>query len=257
MVTMSTMTITVFAPICRAEDEILCVFCCKSQKCFARNASQVRGVLAHFFAKEPDSSRIYRGIYYARTRGRRGALFPDYESVYPVCGACTACPARRKLGGVIRKDTSVKTDYEKIYDYENLYMDDMILIHNDREYLRECLRQMEEYAERNLKLEFNEKTQIHHISQGVDYLGFHFYLTDTGKVIRKLRQSGKKRLKKKMAALKRLRKDGRIDDEAVKRCLISYDGHLSHGNTGELRRKLKEEFKDIIKERYENEEKST
>ena len=35
-----------------------------------------------------------------------------------------------------------------------------------------------------LNLEFNEKTQITPISEGVDFLGFRFYLTDPGKVIR-------------------------------------------------------------------------
>ena len=49
------------------------------------------------------------------------------------------------------------------------YMDDGVLIHHDKEFLKKALA----------------KTQIFPISQGVDFLGFHFYLTDTGKVIKK------------------------------------------------------------------------
>lgn len=82
--------------------------------------------------------------------------------------------------------------------YYSRYMEDMILIHPSKEYLQECLARMREHLEGELKLAFNEKTQIHAIRQGVDYLGFHFYLTETGKVIRTLRQSGKKRLKRKL-----------------------------------------------------------
>lgn len=67
--------------------------------------------------------------------------------------------------------------------YYSRYMDDMILIHPSKEYLQECLARMREHLEGELKLAFNEKTQIHAIRQGVDYLGFHFYLTETGKVI--------------------------------------------------------------------------
>ena len=66
-------------------------------------------------------------------------------------------------------------------------MDDGILLHQDKEYLKECLSILEEKVTQELGPEFNEKTQIVPISQGIDYLGFHFYLTETGKVIRRLR----------------------------------------------------------------------
>lgn len=56
------------------------------------------------------------------------------------------------------------------------YMDDGVLIHYDKEFLKKALA----------------KTQIFPISQGVDFLGFHFYLTDTGKVIKRLRTSNLK-----------------------------------------------------------------
>ena len=43
----------------------------------------------------------------------------------------------------------------------------------------------------SLGLELNEKTQIFPIRNGIDFLGFHTYLTESGKVIRKLRHSSK------------------------------------------------------------------
>ena len=62
-------------------------------------------------------------------------------------------------------------------------MDDLVLIHPDRELPERCLAQIREFAARELKLEFNQKTQLFPISQGVDYVGWWFYLTDTGKEI--------------------------------------------------------------------------
>ena len=71
------------------------------------------------------------------------------------------------------------------------YMDDGVLIHHDKEFLKKALAKMKELVEED-GLEFNSKTHIFPISQGVDFLGFHFYLTDTGKVIKRLRTSNLK-----------------------------------------------------------------
>ena len=72
------------------------------------------------------------------------------------------------------------------------YMDDGIMIHESKEYLNEVKKEMHIMADK-LKIKFNAKTQIFPISEGVDFLGFRFYLTDTGKVIKRLRTSNKKR----------------------------------------------------------------
>ena len=77
------------------------------------------------------------------------------------------------------------------------YVDDGILVYESKEYLKEVLAMMKDKAQ-ELNLEFNEKTQILPISEGVDFLGFRFYLTDTGKVIRRLRTSNKRRWKRRL-----------------------------------------------------------
>ena len=74
------------------------------------------------------------------------------------------------------------------------YMDDFVLLHHDKEYLRHCLDEIRKVCRDELKIELNSKTQISPVKNGLDYLGWHFYLTDTGKVIRKLRKSNKGRL---------------------------------------------------------------
>lgn len=120
--------------------------------------------------------------------------------------------------------------------YYTRYMDDCVLIHRDKNYLRYCLMQMDLLLEDELNIEFNEKTQIFPIKNGVDYLGFHFYLTDSGKVVRKLRQSSKKRFKKRLKTIAYDYSVGKKDLDDVKRSLAGFKGHLSRGHTYSLRR---------------------
>ena len=122
--------------------------------------------------------------------------------------------------------------------YYSRYMDDGVLIHHDREYLKLCLKAMKDLIENDLKLEFNQKTQIMPLKNGVNYLGWHLYLTDTGKVVRKLKNQSKKRM---INNIKQLRYDyskGEIDIEHVKQVMTSYSGHLRHGHTYRLRNKI-------------------
>lgn len=122
------------------------------------------------------------------------------------------------------------------------YMDDCILVHPDKEYLKFCLREMSRLVEYDLKLAFNQKTQIIPVGEGVDYLGFRFYLTDTGKVIRKLRQSSKKRFKKRLKVLQKGYYNGTLELDTIKRSIASYNGHLSHGNTWGLKKSVYSKF---------------
>lgn len=114
------------------------------------------------------------------------------------------------------------------------YMDDLILLHPDREQLRRCLESIRALAGQ-LKLELNQKTQIFPLSQGVDYLGFHFYLTESGQVVRLLRASAKRRFKRRLRGLRKRFQEGLLSLEDIDRSMASYMGHLSHGHTWRMR----------------------
>lgn len=49
--------------------------------------------------------------------------------------------------------------------YYSRYMDDCVLIHEDKDYLKHCLDVMCDYAETELNLSFNEKTKIFPIKE--------------------------------------------------------------------------------------------
>ena len=83
------------------------------------------------------------------------------------------------------------------------YMDDGVALHPDREYLNLCLREIRKFADERLKLQLNKKSQIMPMRNGVDFLGFHTYLTENGKIIRKVRHESAKRMKRKLISVLR------------------------------------------------------
>ena len=59
-----------------------------------------------------------------------------------------------------------------------------------------CLKEIDRFCKENLKVELNAKTQIGKVKNGIDFLGFRLILTETGKVVKKLRGSSKIRFKR-------------------------------------------------------------
>lgn len=92
------------------------------------------------------------------------------------------------------------------------------------------------------KLEFNQKTQIFPVSQGVDLLGWHFYMTDTGKVLRRLRTSNKKRFKRRLKAFQMQYAQGIKTLDEITQSLNSYQGHLKYGHTWRFRKHVYKNF---------------
>ncbi len=119
------------------------------------------------------------------------------------------------------------------------YMDDMILIHNDKTYLKYCKEQIEKCANNNLKLELNNKTQINSLKQGIDFLGFRHILTVNGKVLRLLRSQAKIKLKKQMKLLSKLKQNNLVDDDYISKRLNAFEAHIKRSNAKSLYRKLK------------------
>jgi len=104
------------------------------------------------------------------------------------------------------------------------YMDDGILLSNDKNYLKYCLTKIEEII-CQYKLKLNNKTIITNVTKnGVDFLGFRFYIYNN-KVIMKVRNNTKKRFKKKMQLIKK----GKICDNSSS-IISSYKGHFKWGN---------------------------
>lgn len=132
--------------------------------------------------------------------------------------------------------------------FYNRYMDDFILIHKDKEYLKYCKREIQNYVENKLELKLNNKTQIFPLKNGIDYLGFHMYLTNTGKVIMKVRKDSKERVKKKLKKFKKLYKDGMITKNQIDASYNSWIGHAKHGNSYHLIKNINKLYEQIFED---------
>ena len=118
------------------------------------------------------------------------------------------------------------------------YMDDMVLVHPDRAFLRDCLGEMRAFAADELGLEFNRKTQLAPLGQGIDYLGFHLYLASDGKVVRRLRQEAKRRICRRVKMLRGESARGACGAEELLERLCSYRAYLDHGDTYGLQKAM-------------------
>ena len=125
------------------------------------------------------------------------------------------------------------------------YMDDFLLIHPDKEYLRYCQKQIETFLT-GLRLELNEKTNIFPLRHGVDFLGFHTYITESGQIIRKLRHSSVKRMKGKIKKWKKDYPTGKATKQEILDSWTAWDAHAAHGNTYTLRREIAAKVSEII-----------
>lgn len=127
--------------------------------------------------------------------------------------------------------------YELGIEYYGRYMDDFYLMHPNKEYLKYCLEAITEFL-KTLELELNGKTQIFPFKNGVNYLGFHTYITSNGKVIRKLKNQNKRNAQKKYSKMAKLVVEGKISEDKFNDSYNAWKNHISHGNCYNLGKSL-------------------
>ena len=121
--------------------------------------------------------------------------------------------------------------------YYGRYMDDFYVILSDKQRLKEILKDIRALMD-GWGLELNQKTGIFPLRNGIDFLGFHTYLTSTGKVVRKVRVKSIDNMKRKIRKFRGLVDRGKMTLESVSQSYASWTGHISHGNTYHLRQNM-------------------
>ena len=111
------------------------------------------------------------------------------------------------------------------------YMDDFILIHHDKAFLQQVLKTLRQFIENNLKLSFNEKTQIFPIKNGCEFLGFKIYMMPSGKIVKKIKNQTKKRFCNRIKFYVKQYNNGTLEYSDFKDNLISCMAHLKNGNS--------------------------
>ena len=113
---------------------------------------------------------------------------------------------------------------EKLHiKYYIRYMDDFLLISDDKEYLKYCLKEITKYIENKLLLKLNNKTQIYNLSKGINFLGYRYILKDK-KLIMLPTSKNKIKIRRKLKKLKN------TDYHKYNLTKISYRGYFMNCN---------------------------
>lgn len=108
------------------------------------------------------------------------------------------------------------------------YMDDSYLIHEDVEYLRECLEKLREvYARYGITIN-EKKTKICDLRHGFTYLKTRFYITDGGHIIKKPCRDAITRERRKLKKQAKLLEAGVLTFENIRTSYASWRGSMSH-----------------------------
>lgn len=125
------------------------------------------------------------------------------------------------------------------------YMDDFILIHEDKEYLLRCKEQIRnELAKIGLQLS-KKKTQLFPITHPIKFLGFSFRLTQGGRVVMKLLPKKISHERRKLKKQVNRAKNGIMTREQVDNCFKSWEAHAKQGHTYRLRKHMKRYYKNL------------
>lgn len=130
------------------------------------------------------------------------------------------------------------------------YMDDFVLIHHDKDYLRKCAAEIEAHLN-GLGLNLNKKkTMMLPLQQGFVLLKWKFMLKPSGKIIRRMNHKKIRKQKKKMLKLYELEKNGlRVKGT----CDISMQAFMENARRGDSyseRREIAQFYYELTGRKY-------
>lgn len=113
--------------------------------------------------------------------------------------------------------------------YYSRYMDDGIIIHEDKDTLKSLLTAINGQLEKD-KIILNPKTRIYTLEEGFEYLGFHYSMKDNGKILQVIPKKKKERILRHIR--KRIKDDGQYD-------VSFYESYLRRGNNKRFMDRIK------------------
>lgn len=197
--------------------------------------------MKHEIAEETFRKRLHPDIYDMAEK----ILRDQYE------GAKGYNPGSQmiQIAGISALDSMDHMIKEKLHAKMYIrYMDDFLIIHEDRKRLEEHKRAIEEYL-RTKGFKLNEKkTKIYPIADGIKFLGFTHRLTGTGKVLRLIDPKNVKQERKKLRRMVALAKNGKLRKEKVDECFGAWKAHAEKGNSYKLINRMNQYYLGLWKE---------
>ena len=142
-----------------------------------------------------------------------------------------------------RIDTWCKT--VRSCKFYHVYMDDRVIIHHNKQFLREILAEITDIA-RTLGIHINSrKTQIIRLTHPFTFLKTRYIMTDTGKLVKKIPKDVVKRQRRKMRKLARLASEGTISLKDFQTQYKSWRGDKKRYHAYYTLRRLDSEEKEL------------
>ena len=113
------------------------------------------------------------------------------------------------------------------------YLDDSIIFVKNKKEAKKALEKIKKFLKENLELELNKKTQIFKNKQGVNFCGYKI-----NEYRMKIRDKGKRKLKRKIKYLKYEIRNGRMTSKEAKKYLAGHMGYIKYANGNNLLKKL-------------------
>ena len=159
--------------------------------------------------KDRDFLEFTKKLLYQKSNSNSGIPIGNYTSQY------FANIYLNELDHFIKEKLKVK--------YYVRYMDDFILLIENKEKSKEILKEITKFLDENLELELNKKTNYFKVNQGVNFCGFKIKL----KEIRLLKRS-KKKIYKRVKIWNQMYKNQQLDLKKTNASLRAWVGHASH-----------------------------
>ena len=138
----------------------------------------------------------------------------------------------------------------KSLKYYGRYMDDIYIIHRDKEYLKELLTQIQKMCD-ELGLFINpKKTQIIKLSKGFTFLKIKYILTDTGKVVERISRDGITRMRRKLKKLRKKLDAGEVAFEDIRCAYASWRGDKKHYDSYTTLKNMDKLFNELFIEPF-------
>ena len=119
------------------------------------------------------------------------------------------------------------------------YMDDFVILSNDKKQLNQILNNIKSFLQTKLKLKLNRKTQVFLVKQrSIDFLGYKIWSTH-----RLLRKCNIKRTKRKFKKFQKLYKERAITLKDINPSIMSWLGHAKWADSYKLRVKI---FRSLV-----------
>lgn len=131
-------------------------------------------------------------------------------------------------------------------EFHAKYMDDWYIITDTKEEAQRYLKLIsEKYSEIGIEMN-TKKTQIVKLSHGFTWLQDRYYLTESGKVIRKASHKSIVRARRKLKKLAKFYNDGIVQYDTIVSVYASFRGYMKRKNGHETKRSMEKLFNELF-----------